>query len=1270
MYQTVSIPANATSASLSLWYRITTTETSSTTSFDVLNITIQDQNGNFLASVATLSNLSANTSYSQVTKDLTSFAGRTIRLNFLGTTDSSLPTVFRVDDVSLTVVTQQAPAAPSGLQAVGSANNVLMQWADNSSNESGFKIDRKLGPSGSYSPWNQFPANSTTAQDSGLSYGTVYCYRVYAFNGSGNSGFSNESCATTLAVPVLTSPADGGTSTSSSVTLQWGAVTGADGYGVNMGSSCGGTNVVNSQATASPSLQVSNVPDGTYYWQVRAFSSTYTGLSSYSSCRSLIVSTQGPLPTASWTTPPPSSIMSGQAFSVSFTTTGNPTHVNIHWDPTDPGTPANPEGNINPTCVPSSVSCSTTSPTSSPASLTAPTVTTQTVVKYEVHVSKNGTNDAFSSIVPVTVNVAGAGPNIRIDPLSLQFSSSPQALLTDSDRRSRLDPEAHTSAAAVEISALAGDFTVERAMRTIDRGGRVNLTGILLEGETDTSTLELQRFEVWRPDAVVMVGGRRVPPPKTLYFRGSVEGHPGSSVLLSIRETGEVMGLALRADGGWAIGKSAGEGRLRSRKADLTSVNRSFSCNLDSAAYQPVLPRDEAQIASLLRSGVTGFSQPYVATIAVETDYEYYAEFLSKPDPLAAALDYMADLMGYASLIYAREIHTDLTIGFARLWTDGATTDPWNATTDKTAALNEFVAYWNTNEKSVKRTASLLLSGKRLNGGLAVTIGALCDNFSHPGNSQDYAIAGDLDANFAWSGNQAQNPAAVVFDIYVVSHELGHLFNSPHTHQYCNIGGSPNPIDQCADGCAGVATGLPSCSSPTPLFNGGPGTIMSWCHVQPGWVSNIALTFGEGHTCGTLPSREGDLMGGYVAAQASTFPGCFAGSGIAFTIYNDGAGALAVNSLALETPAPWITWLPAPPYSVPGGGTQVVTVSVDYSLAPPGPSARRILISSNDPDPKKSPYPGGVNVIVNRQTTAPCYSLSLTHTGVGTNPSPTPMSSAGCSAGQYTAGASIQLTASPAAGWSVGSWTGTSNDSSTSASNIVGMPASNSTVTVNYVQVPPPCYSLGTSANPSTGGGVSLLTPQNCSNGYTPGTAISVSATPNAGFAFSSWSGTGGSFSGASASTTFSISANASVTANFASPLPSGSLNYFTVPPCRAVDTRNPVGPLGGPALAPTSQRTLPLAGVCGIPPSARAVSVNITVTGTTAAGDLRFYPGDGAIPSTSTINFGAGQTRANNAVLELSQDGSGALGVRADSSGSLQVIVDVNGYFEEPTAP
>lgn len=121
---------------------------------------------------------------------------------------------------------------------------------------------------------------------------------------------------------------------------------------------------------------------------------------------------------------------------------------------------------------------------------------------------------------------------------------------------------------------------------------------------------------------------------------------------------------------------------------------------------------------------------------------------------------------------------------------------------------------------------------------------------------------------------------------------------------------------------------------------------------------------------------------------------------------------------------------------------------------------------------------------------------------------------------------------------------------------------------------------------------------------------------------------------------------------------------YFTVTPCRVVDTRRtPDGPLAGPALVAGASRAFALAGSCGIPAAAKALSLNVTVTQPTGAGNLRLFPAGSPVPLASTINWVAGQTRANNAIAPLSATG---LAVQcSQASGTVHLILDVNGYFQ-----
>ena len=121
------------------------------------------------------------------------------------------------------------------------------------------------------------------------------------------------------------------------------------------------------------------------------------------------------------------------------------------------------------------------------------------------------------------------------------------------------------------------------------------------------------------------------------------------------------------------------------------------------------------------------------------------------------------------------------------------------------------------------------------------------------------------------------------------------------------------------------------------------------------------------------------------------------------------------------------------------------------------------------------------------------------------------------------------------------------------------------------------------------------------------------------------------------------------------------------VTPCRVIDTRNPDGPLGGPALAASGgpDRAFTLTGTCGIPAGATSVSANMTVVSPSAGGFLAIYRGDGALSGTSSINFNAGQTRANNALLQLALDSSGTVKVNNTAAGAVQFVLDVNGYFQ-----
>ena len=133
------------------------------------------------------------------------------------------------------------------------------------------------------------------------------------------------------------------------------------------------------------------------------------------------------------------------------------------------------------------------------------------------------------------------------------------------------------------------------------------------------------------------------------------------------------------------------------------------------------------------------------------------------------------------------------------------------------------------------------------------------------------------------------------------------------------------------------------------------------------------------------------------------------------------------------------------------------------------------------------------------------------------------------------------------------------------------------------------------------------------------------------------------------------VMANAAVTALT-------PLDFYTVSPCRVFDTRQVTGPTAGAPLTCGSDRDFTIMGACGVPSGAKAVSLNVTVTQPSAAGNLRLFASGAPAPLVSSLNYVAGQTRANNAIAPLSS--AGQMAVRCAPSGTAHVIVDVNGYF------
>jgi predicted phage tail protein len=127
--------------------------------------------------------------------------------------------------VEISAQTQSAPTPPSGLTATGAnTTRINLAWVDNSSDESGFRVERAPdagGAPGTFAQIGSVGANVVTYANTGLVTGTRYWYRVRAYNSVGNSAYSGVAGATTLQLPAAPSNMAATAVSPSAVDVTW-----------------------------------------------------------------------------------------------------------------------------------------------------------------------------------------------------------------------------------------------------------------------------------------------------------------------------------------------------------------------------------------------------------------------------------------------------------------------------------------------------------------------------------------------------------------------------------------------------------------------------------------------------------------------------------------------------------------------------------------------------------------------------------------------------------------------------------------------------------------------------------------------------------------------------------------------------------------------------------------------------------------------------------------------------------------------------------------
>lgn len=355
------------------------------------------------------------------------------------------------------------------------------------------------------------------------------------------------------------------------------------------------------------------------------------------------------------------------------------------------------------------------------------------------------------------------------------------------------EPVAQTATEAVSQGIVLP--VNQQAMADLVRQGSPSIALRIPTRSRGTVELELYKEDVLAAGFRVLTSdGQRLSAPQSAHYRGIVKGDPQSRAAISIFEN-EVVGFFSSGDDYHVVGRLAGNNpagmHIVYEHHDLKWEPPTAPCAMDDANTATHGTSFRSMLDSVLPQSVT----PRCVQLYVETEYDIYQSLGS----VSAVTNYVSAVYNQVNVLYANNQTPMSALSQVYVWTSP---DPYNTMSEN--RLYDFTGY----RRSFTGTFGTLWTFENIRS-MAYDINTYCQ----PSAAYRSAFCG------LWGGSYSNVPT-YSWTVYIIAHELGHLFGSEHTHA-CVWNGNNTAID----GCSGYVE-YGTCALPS---NPACGSLMSYC---------------------------------------------------------------------------------------------------------------------------------------------------------------------------------------------------------------------------------------------------------------------------------------------------------------------------------------------------------------------------------------------------------------------------------------------------------